>query len=522
MKLSYLLEKIPANHIESIQGQNTIDDPEITSIHLKAQDVKPNGLFIAIKGGKADGNDYIDIAVEKGAAAIITQMQIKKNAIIVQVENTRKALSEISARFYDNPSEKLVIIGITGTNGKTTTAYLIESILLQAGINVGVIGTINYRYAGKTFYHAMTTPESIDLQRILDEMLKNNISHVVMEVSSHAIDLNRINCCMLDIAVFTNLTQDHLDYHKNMDTYWQCKKKMFTEHLAESPKRNKAAVINCENQKGKELFKDLDGRKISVGTDMSHTAHVSELSYDLSGIKGSFSIPNGKFDFMSSLVGQHNAQNIACATGVGIALNIHPSIIKTGIEKVTFVPGRLEMINNAFSRYIYVDYAHTPDALEHVLSALKLMSKKKLICVFGCGGDRDKAKRPIMGSIAGKLCDLVIITSDNPRTENPLSIIDNVAQGVTQVLPNHLSPSDINNYRQGLYEKKKGYVIEPDRKKAILLAVTVSTPEDTIIIAGKGHETYQIIGNKKIPFDDGKEARKALQTVFCKTGKNNK
>ena len=514
MKLSYLLKNIPAKHVEIIQSQNSIDDPEITSIHLKAQDVKPNGLFIAIKGEKADGNDFIDIAIKKGAAATITQKHVKKNTIVVQVENTRKALAEISARFYNNPSEKLVIIGITGTNGKTTTAYLIESILLQAGINVGVIGTINYRYADKTFHHAMTTPESIDLQRILDEMLKNNISHVVMEVSSHALDLNRINGCMLDIAVFTNLTQDHLDYHKNMESYWECKKKMFTEHLAVSPKNNKAAVINCENQKGKELFQTLAGRKISVGTDAGHTAHVSKLSCDLSGIKGVFTIPNGKFGFISSLVGKHNAQNMACATGVGIALGMHPDIIKAGIEKVNFVPGRLELIDNVFNRYIYVDYAHTPDALANVLSELKSMSEKRLICVFGCGGDRDKAKRPIMGELAGKFCDLVIITSDNPRTENPLSIIDNVVQGVKSVLPNHISPSDINNYRQGQYEKKGGYVIEPDRKKAILLAVTVSMPEDAIIIAGKGHETYQIIGNEKISFDDRKETKKALQTVM--------
>ena len=520
MKLSHLLEKVSNKHADITKSQPAKNDPEITSIHLRAQDVKPGGLFVAIKGEKTDGHNFIDTALEKGAAAIITQKPVKKNAIVIQVENTRKTLAEISAKFYGNPSEKLVIIGITGTNGKTTTAYLIESILQQAGINVGVIGTISCRYADTTFYPAMTTPESIELQRILDKMLKNNITHVVMEVSSHAIDLGRINCCMLDIAVFTNLTQDHLDYHKNMEAYWQCKKKMFTEHLFASPKINKAAVINCENHKGKELFNAISDQKISVGTDKDHTAYLSKISYDLKGIKGIFSIPYGEFDFMSSLVGKHNAQNLACATGVGVALNLHPDTIKAGLENVEYVPGRLEPIDNNFNRHIYVDYAHTPDALGNILSTLKSMSEKKLICVFGCGGDRDKTKRSIMGKVAGTFCDLVIITSDNPRTEDPLVIIDNVVQGVREVSPKQFASSNMNNNSQSLYEQTKGYIIEPDRKTAIQLALIKSGTGDTIIIAGKGHETYQIFDKKKYAFDDREEAKKALQTIFQKTCKN--
>lgn len=520
MKLSYLLEKDAKKNADIKESNACEKDPEISSIHLRAQDVKPGGMFIAIKGEKADGHDFIDTALEKGAAAIITQKPVNKNAVVIQVENTRKTLAEISSRFYDNPSEKLVIIGITGTNGKTTTAYLIESILSKSGIKAGVIGTVNYRYKDKILNPAMTTPESIELQKILYEMHKDNITHVVMEVSSHAIDLDRINCCMFDIGVFTNLTQDHLDYHKTMDIYWQCKKKMFTKHLAKSSKTNKTAVINCGNHKGKELFEAISGRKISVGTDKKHTVRLSKLSCDISGIKGVFCIPNHEFGFMSSLVGKYNAENLACAAGVGVALNLDPHAIEAGIENVHYVPGRLEHVDNDFKRHIYVDYAHTPDALGNVLATMKSISEKKLICVFGCGGDRDKTKRSMMGEVAGHFCDLVIITSDNPRTEDPLSIIDNIAKGVKKASLQQIASLKIKNKNGRPLKQKKGYIIEPDRKKAIELSLSESAPGDTIVIAGKGHETYQIFGSKKYFFDDRTETKKALQTVFKKRVNN--
>ncbi|MCP4353435.1 MAG: UDP-N-acetylmuramoyl-L-alanyl-D-glutamate--2,6-diaminopimelate ligase [Desulfobacterales bacterium] len=522
-------------------------DPEIKSIHYNTRNIEERGLFVAIRGLKADGHDFIGQAIAKGASAIVTQKpylnkyrkgkgeKIPIFPVFAEVEDTRKALAEISSRFYGNPSEKLFIIGITGTNGKTTTTYLIESILEKAGYNVGVIGTVNYRYSGKIFDNPVTTPDSSDLQRILAEMLKHGVTHVVMEASSHAIDLFRLECCWLDIGVFTNLSQDHLDYHKDMDSYWSCKKKLFTENLGMGTKKS-SAVINCSNAKGKELVrfladnnKEIGRWELSVGNEQSAggnqqiTADNYEISLD--GVAGKISTHNGSFDFRSLLIGKHNLENILCAAGVGTALDLSPDVIKDGIEAATSTPGRLERVSDSAGNkelFVYVDYAHTPDALENVLTSLcSLTSDSRVICVFGCGGDRDAGKRPQMGSIAGRLCDLAIVTSDNPRTEEPMEIISQILEGMkletgnwkletgnwkleTQVLHEY----ELSDLENGF--EKKGYVVEPDRRKAIQLSIKVSRPGDAILIAGKGHETYQIIGNKTIPFDDREEAEKAI------------
>ena len=497
---------IPPSGRAQVEKGRFESDPEIHSIHYRAQEVKPGGLFVAIKGFNADGHDFIDDALERGASVIVAQESVAKPSIIIEVENSRKALAAISHTFYGKPSEKLIIIAITGTNGKTTTAFLIESMLVEAGFKVGVIGTINYRYSGKIFANPITTPESLDLQRILAGMLADGITHVVMEVSSHAIDLARIDHCRFDVGVFTNLSQDHLDYHKDMHTYWSCKKRLFTESLMSGPKKDRAlAVINGNDPKGQELLAHLSIHSLSTGLSSDNTISPVHIQHDLNGITGKISTPAGALDFQSSLVGTYNLENILTATGVGIGLKLSLNAIKAGIEKIRFVPGRLEPIPNATGRFVYVDYAHTPDALENVLTSLKSLLTAKIICVFGCGGDRDTDKRPQMGEIAGRLCDLTIITSDNPRTESPMGIIDQVLHGVKKVAVVEYAASDLSN---GL--KKKGYVLEPDRKKAIALGVTATRPGDTVLIAGKGHETYQIIGNKTVPFDDRVEAKKAL------------
>ena len=485
-----------------MQEHNT----EIVSIHYKSQDVRQNGLFVAIPGLVADGHDFIDAALTNGASAVITQKPVNRDTITIEVDNTRKALAAVSAMFYGNPSESLFIIGITGTNGKTTTAYLIENILSKAGFKVGVIGTINYHYSGKTFNNPVTTPESLDLQKILAEMLDNGITHVVMEVSSHSIDLHRIENCRFDVGVFTNLTQDHLDYHKDMDSYWACKKKFFTDILRSGPKKDRAiAVINCDDERGKELAKslmaDTRGSKLKILQLSDQMIQPKRIKYDPAGILGRIATTEGEFDFKSPFVGKHNLKNIICATGVGIALNIPLGAIKAGIETTPCVRGRLETIPNDIGRFIYVDYAHTPDALKQVLLSLRSLTRGRIICIFGCGGDRDKKKRPQMGEIAGSFSDLSIITSDNPRTEEPMEIIRQVLDGVEKAVKS-LPP--------------KRYIVEPDRKKAILLGITASQPGDTVLIAGKGHETYQIIGNKTVPFDDRKEAEKVL---LSKAGK---
>ena len=526
MKLSSLLKTVTPVSFYGTgpdAGQFSLSpDPEISSIHYRAQDVKPGGLFVAIKGFAADGHDFIDEALARGASAIVTQKPVRKKSIIIEVKNTRNALAIISDRFYSNPSKKLFLIGITGTNGKTTTAFLVENLLSQAGIKVGVIGTLTYRYSGKTFQNPMTTPESYDLQKILTEMLKSGITHVVMEVSSHAIDLNRICNCRFNLLVFTNLTQDHLDYHGDMNSYWSCKKKFFTQipdH--ESANHGVSAVINHNDEKGRELIKLLEASigkpsVLSTGFSNGNSICAKDITHDLTGISGKVITPAGAFEFKSPLVGKHNLENILCATGVGIVLNLSLDSIKTGIQAVCAVPGRLESIPNDINRFIYVDYAHTPDALENVLSALKFSATGRIICVFGCGGNRDKTKRPLMGRTAARLCDLTVITSDNPRTEPPMEIIEQIVQGTKKTISNVYMPAGLST---GF--RKKGYVVEPDRKTAIQLAITASRSGDIVLIAGKGNETYQIIGNNTISFDDRNEARTALSKLEIQCSKHN-
>jgi UDP-N-acetylmuramoyl-L-alanyl-D-glutamate--2,6-diaminopimelate ligase/murE/murF fusion protein len=502
--------------------QADLIDMDIESIHYRAQEVQPGGMFVAIKGQTADGHDFMHQAVQKGAAAVVIQKEpsqpylnqclaraVQTEAIIIKVPDTRKAMADLAARFYGEPSEDMTLIGITGTNGKTTVAYLIESILLKAGHKTGVIGTINYRYADQTFNNPMTTPESPDLHRILAQMRAAGVTHVVMEASSHAMDLYRVRGCWFDVAVFTNLSQDHLDFHGNMQAYWSSKKKLFTDYLAQGPKMERAvAVINCNDPRGRELTDSLPMRVVKTGSNPDCEIRIENYQCELIGTTGKAATPGGSFDFKTPLVGVHNVENILNATGVGSALKIGPSAIKEGIEALSAIPGRLESITNNTGRYVYVDYAHTPDALENAVSAIKEIAPARIICVFGCGGDRDQKKRPLMGEVVARLCDLAIVTSDNPRTENPLAIIEQILPGVRQARGVEYSPGDLRNG----YEAK-GSVVEPDRRRAIELGINVSRPDDAVLIAGKGHETYQIIGNTTIDFDDREEARKVLNKL---------
>ena len=508
MKLSDLVKILEPLSVEHTGADQNID-PRITSVHYRSQDVCPGGLFVAITGHSADGHDFIDDAVKKGALAVVTQKPINNRTMSLRVSDTRKALADIAAHFYGNPSERLTVIGITGTNGKTTAAYLVESILQQAGLVVGVIGTINYRYAGKTFDSPVTTPESLDLQRILSDMLRSGVSHVVMEASSHAIDLQRIRNCWFDVAVFINLSQDHLDFHGNMQSYWLSKQRLFTDYLIAGPKSAKAAaVINCNNASGKELAQKVTVPVLTTGLDPDETVHARNAYCGRSSVEAEMVTPRGTFTFKSRLVGSHNLENILCAAAVGEALDLSNAELKSGIEAVSAIPGRLESIENDSERYVYVDYAHTPDALENVIKALKAVMENRIICVFGCGGDRDRDKRPLMGEIAIRLCDLAIVTSDNPRTEDPMKIIGHILEGAQKAGGRRYRPVELSN---GF--KSKGYVVEADRRRAIRLGIEISNPGDAVLIAGKGHETYQILGSKTIDFDDKHEARQALKTL---------
>jgi len=525
VKLSTLLRAIeavgnPATQRVGSDGaasQNFVPpaDPEIGSIHYRSQEVKPRGLFVAIEGQAADGHDYIDQALANGACALVVQkpaaavFSAARAVAVVRVPDTRKALADLAACFYRYPAKQMTLIGITGTNGKTTVAYLVESILAAAGFEVGVISTINCRYAGKTFDNPMTTPESLDLQRILAGMRASGVTHVVMEASSHAMDLYRIRNCWFDAAVFTNLTQDHLDYHGDMHSYWLSKKRLFSEYLQQGPKKTRAAaIVNCDDPRGKELSGILDIPVVKTGAAPDAQITAEAFRCDAMGTFGRVSTPEGSFDFKTPLVGKHNVDNILSAVGAAHALHIDLAAVKKGIEALPGIPGRLERIPDAGGRHVFVDYAHTPDALENAIMALKKIAPARLVCIFGCGGDRDRAKRPLMGEIAGRLCDLTIVTSDNPRTEDPLAIIDQILAGIRYSGAVEYRPGNAN----GILEKRS-FIVEASRRRAIELGIRLARPGDMVLIAGKGHETYQIIGAARIDFDDRREAGKALRTV---------
>ena len=511
MKLSQLMgnASTPWGGGFTREGQIPDSDPEISSIHYRSGEVIPGGLFVAIPGIKADGHDYIKDAIHRGAAAIIAQRPFGDDPRVRVVDNPRRVLGRLGARFYGEPAVSLFLIGITGTNGKTTTSLLIENILAAAGYSVGVIGTIDYHYAGKTYPNPVTTPESLDLQRILADMRAHGVTHVVMEASSHAIDLHRLEGSWLDIGVFTNLSQDHLDYHGDMERYWACKQALFTRHMTAGPKRNRtAAVINCQDAKGKELAETLSIPCFRVGNDPDCRVRSEGVRHELTGITGRITTSGGGFEFSASLIGAHNLENILCAAGVGRAMGLAPSILKSGIESLRCVPGRLEPVENDTGRFVFVDYAHTPAALENVLGALKALGDRRIVCIFGCGGDRDRDKRPRMGEVVGRLADLAVVTSDNPRTEPPLSIIEAILPGIRKSSPRSYDPADV---AAGF--GKKGFVVEPDRRRAVSIGISASRPGDIVLLAGKGHETYQDVGGRTLHFDDREEAARALEAL---------
>jgi len=479
MKLKHLI-----NSLSAYKCPHPTADINVTGIHYDSRKIQQNNIFVAMRGHQTDGHRYISQAITNGACAIVTEKNIvtpdHSKAMYIEVSNSRKALAHLAQAYYEKPSSKICLIGITGTNGKTTTAYLIENILKAKGYSTGVISTIEYRYHNKVFPNPLTTPESLDLQRILHEMHSNGITHVIMEVSSHALALDRVLGCAYDVVVFTNLTQDHLDFHQTITSYWQCKQKLFNPPYI-SQKQNVHAIINCDNDYGLELEHQVKIPKILVGKSSNNDVYCTNPSITLSHISGTIVTPKHNITLESPLTGQHNLQNILCAAGVGIALDIPVDDISTGIVKTSFVPGRLERLTAFTDRYVFVDYAHTPDALENVIQSVSESKTNRLITVFGCGGDRDRGKRPLMGNVAARLSDICIITSDNPRSESPEAIINDICEGISDL---------------------KSCIIEPDRKKAIASAIKASRPEDIILIAGKGHENYQILKDRTIAFDD--------------------
>ena len=512
MKLKRLIEGV---EIERIRGETL---KEIEGIAYHSQQVKKGFLFAAVRGLKVDGHRFIEDALQRGADAILLEeeREIPQGTGIV-VSNSRRALAKISSNFYGNPSSQVKLIGVTGTNGKTTITCLLESIFKRARHPVGVIGTINYRYGQTLISAPNTTPESLDLQRILREMVDEGISHVIMEVSSHGLDLDRVYGCQFDGAIFTNLTQDHLDYHRSLDHYFESKRKLFSDYLMKSPKPGRFAVVNQDDPRGEAIVEGVHVPVYRYGLAPSGQVFADRMTSTLEGLSIRIQTPQGPLLIHSKLIGGFNLYNIMASVATGVAMTIPLEVLKDGIESLRGIPGRLEKVENQKGIHILVDYAHTPDALERSISGLTSIleenrqasqREEKIITVFGCGGDRDRTKRPVMGEVAGRLSDLVVLTSDNPRTEDPLLILGEVEKGFKKIGLEAWASEGLKTWRA-----KKGYLKIPDRREAIRMAVRLARPSDVVLIAGKGHEDYQIIGTKKFPFDDRIEARKALEDV---------
>ncbi|HSK29132.1 MAG TPA: UDP-N-acetylmuramoyl-L-alanyl-D-glutamate--2,6-diaminopimelate ligase, partial [Candidatus Limnocylindria bacterium] len=403
-------------------------DQEVNGLTYDSRKAQGGQVFFAIPGGKVDGHEFIGAAIRQGATACVFSRpgNWPRPSVSVRVRDVRRALGLWAAHFYDRPSAKFKLAGVTGTNGKTTLTYLIESIFQSAGLEPGVIGTINYRYRGKEVPSHQSTPESLDTAALMAEMSRAGVGAVVMEVSSHALVQERVRGLDFDVGVFTNLSRDHLDYHRDMDDYFQAKSRLFTDFLPASGKPNKAAVIFGDDSRGPELIAKAQAAGLQVwsyGESAQCDVHPLAVEKDVAGLRGRIQARDRVMEISSPLIGAANLQNIMGAVGVGLALGLDFEAIAQGIRRLRSVPGRLEKVANDLGITVLVDYAHTPDALDKVLGALRPLTQGRLITVFGCGGDRDRGKRPLMGAIAARLSDVVVVTSDNPRTEAPEEIV---------------------------------------------------------------------------------------------------
>lgn len=487
----HLSELLTSLNIMDFEGDGRI---EIHGITNDSRNVEPGWLFVALRGNHADGHDYVTGAVERGAAAVVVECKDALNGIervpaVVRVSDSRCALAEIAACWYGRPCEGMTISAITGTNGKTTTSYLLESVLAAAERTPGVIGTINWRVGEEVHTCSATTPEPLELMRIMRTMAGKGVSDVVMEVSSHALVQQRVRACRFSCAVFTNLSRDHLDYHQTMDAYFNAKALLF-----ERLDQDAVAVINADDPVGRKLAGRTAARVVTYGLEEACDVHAVETKLTDKGISVKLLTPAGKLEIVSSLVGTFNVYNIMAAVAAGISLGCDPARVAAGIYSVKGVPGRLERIPNPKSMTILVDYAHSPDALLKALEAVKDLVSGRLITVFGCGGDRDSGKRAEMGRIAARMSDFVFITSDNPRTEDPAAIAKEIEAGVTA--------EGMQRMTDPLPASCRGYTVELDRGAAIAAAIQVAQVGDLVLIAGKGHEGYQERGGVRRPFDD--------------------
>jgi UDP-N-acetylmuramoyl-L-alanyl-D-glutamate--2,6-diaminopimelate ligase len=486
MKLLDLFERVPGLELGADPGL------DIRSLAYDSRRVEPGGLFFAIAGEEADGHAFVGKAMERGAAAVVSERPAPRELATnwVRVPKIRRALAGASAVFYGHPERRLRLVGVTGTNGKTTTAYLVASIFQAAGIATVLFGTIEYRVGERRLPAGNTTPESLDLVSYFAEGERAGASAAVMEVSSHALAQERVWGFPFAAAVFTNLTRDHLDYHGTMEEYFAAKRRLF-EGLGAPPPT--LAVINVDDPWGRRLLELGHPRVITYGTSSEAAVRPKRSSQGASGLKATLVTPEGGLEIDSPLLGRGNLMNILAAVATAQGLGVAGEKIQEGVRALALVPGRFERVEAGQPFLVVVDYAHSDDALRQALSTARELTRNRLIVVFGCGGDRDRTKRPLMGEAAGSLADIVVLTSDNPRSEDPLAIMNDALVGVQ---------------RTG-----KGCLLEADRAAAIRQALARAREGDTVVIAGKGHETYQIVGNRALPFDDREVARRTLREL---------
>ena len=475
------------------------DDVQISGIEHDSRKVTAKNIFVCMEGAHIDGHNFISQAVNKGAVAILTARKNftpPENISAIIVPDMLNALAVIVPYFYDYPARAMRVIGVTGTNGKTTTTYLLREIFKSAGLKVGLIGTIQILIGDKKFPNPNTTPNVIDLQHVFAEMRDKKIQVVVMEVSSHALAENRVAGVEFDTAIFTNLTQDHLDFHGTMENYLRAKAKLFDMVSRRGRKQNKTAVVNVDDAAAEKILKHCLCKKISYSVKNSSDLQAVEIQLGIRNLEfeiksSSFIIPNSSFQIALHITGLFNVYNVLAAIGAALAENIRPDVIKLALENFKSVPGRFERVFADVPFAVIVDYAHTPDGVKNVLETARQIVTGKIITVFGCGGDRDNKKRPIMGKLAAELSDVVIATSDNPRTEDPEKILDDIEAGIGDKIHERIV----------------------DRRTAIFRAIELAAAGDVVLILGKGHENYQILNTGTIHFDDREVANEAIMEV---------
>ena len=478
----------------------TVGGAEITGITHDSRLVRPGHLFVALKGQRADGATFVRQAIARGAVAVVSH-EVPPSDIRADwavVTDPRMALAILAATFWGHPSDELRVVGVTGTNGKTTTAHLIASIFDAAGIPCGLLGTVGYRIGAETRESARTTPEAPDVQALLREMVEHGCGACAMEVSSHALSLCRVDGTTFAAGVFTNLTREHLDFHDDMEGYFQAKRRLF-----EMLPRDAPSLINVDDPRGASLVA-VAARPITYAVAKPADVTPGPLSFSLAGLAFDVRTPGGTLHVSSSLVGKPNVYNILAAVSTGVALDVPFDAIERGVSSLEGVPGRFQVVSSSHEGpTVVVDYAHTDDALRNLLETARGLTAGRLLTVFGCGGDRDRTKRPLMGAVAGRLSDVIVVTSDNPRGEDPVRIIEEIRRGITL------------DTRRDTEQRLLAIV---DRRQAIATAIDLAGPGDLVLVAGKGHEKHQVIGAETLPFDDVAVAREALGRKRSKSG----